>query len=109
MPGTFVIQNSSDKKFYFNLKAENHEVILTSETYETKANAEHGIESVRENSQDDKKYSRKTSKSGKPYFVLVAGNWEVIGTSEEYSSTTAMEDGIKAVKKLAPAAGVIQK
>ncbi|HWQ46332.1 MAG TPA: YegP family protein, partial [Longilinea sp.] len=105
----FVIQNSEDKKFYFTLKADNHEVILTSETYETKANAEHGIDTVRSNSQDDSKYSRKKSKSGKDYFVLVAGNWEVIGTSEEYSSATAMEDGIKSVKHLAPNADITQK
>ena len=36
-------------EFRFRLKAKNGETILTSEAYTTKANCEHGIESVRKN------------------------------------------------------------
>jgi uncharacterized protein YegP (UPF0339 family) len=43
-----------------------------------------------------------TSSDKQPYFVLKSANGEVIGTSEQYSSVTAMEDGIKAVVKNAP-------
>ena len=43
-------------------------------------------------------------KAGKPYFVLKAANGEVIGTSEEYSSVGAMENGIAAVRQAAPMA-----
>lgn len=39
--------NSSDGKFYFNLKAANHEIIGTSETYETAGNRDEGIEDVK--------------------------------------------------------------
>jgi len=109
MAGTFVIEKGSTGKFRFNLKAGNHEIILTSETYEAKASAENGIESVRTNSQIDDRYKRKTATDNSPYFVLTAANHEVIGTSEMYSSNAAMENGIKSVKENAPTATVVDK
>jgi len=104
MAGSFVLQKSSDQKFYFNLRVENGEKILTSEMYNAKPGALNGIESVKKNAPDDSRFQRRQSKAGKPYFVLVAGNNEVIGTSEEYSSSEAMENGIAAVKRTAPGA-----
>ena len=41
-------------------------------------------------------------KAGEPYFVLKASNGQVVGQSESYSSTAAMEGGIESVKKNAP-------
>ena len=38
---------ASDASHYFNLKAKNHEIIGTSETYTTKSMREHGIEAVK--------------------------------------------------------------
>lgn len=46
----FAIRKSKDGKFYFYLRAENMEIIATSEMYETIAGARNGIESVRKNS-----------------------------------------------------------
>lgn len=40
----FEIKKSSNNQFYFNLKAGNGQVIVTSETYTTKQSCEHGIE-----------------------------------------------------------------
>lgn len=84
--------------FTFNLKARNGQVILTSERYTTKAAAEKGINSVRKHSQSDKNFDRRTAKDGSPYFVLVAANGEVIGTSELYSSSAGRDNGIASVK-----------
>lgn len=39
--------NSKDGKFYFNLKATNGQIIGTSEMYETEANRNNGIASVK--------------------------------------------------------------
>lgn len=102
MAGYFELKKSSNDKFMFNLKAGNHEVILTSEMYESKAAAENGIASVRENSPSDERYDRKESKAGDPYFNLKAGNGQVIGKSEMYSSASAMENGIESVKTNGP-------
>jgi uncharacterized protein YegP (UPF0339 family) len=61
---------------------------------------------VRVNSQLDHRFKRLVSKSGQPYFNLIAGNGEIIGTSEMYSSTTARETGIASVKNNAPKATI---
>jgi uncharacterized protein YegP (UPF0339 family) len=100
----FVLTKSSDGQFYFTLRADNGERILTSEMYRAKPGALNGIESVKTNAPSDARYDRKISKSGKPYFVLKGANNEVIGSSEEYSGEDARENGIAAVKAAAPMA-----
>lgn len=104
--GKFEIKKDKAGEFRFNLKAGNGQVILSSEGYTTKAACENGIESVRKNSQEDARFDRKTAKNGSPYFNLKATNGQVIGNSEMYSSTDAMENGIASVKKNAPDAAI---
>lgn len=104
--GKFEIKKDKSEQFRFNLKANNGQIILSSEAYTTKASCENGIESVRTNSQDDNKYKRLEAKDGSPYFNLKASNGQVIGTSEMYSSTSAMENGIASVMSNAPDATV---
>jgi uncharacterized protein YegP (UPF0339 family) len=104
MAAKFELKAAKGDQFMFNLKAANGEVILTSELYVQKSGAENGIASVRANAPDDAHYERKSSKNGEPYFVLKAKNGEIIGKSEMYSSTAAMENGIASVKKNAPVA-----
>jgi uncharacterized protein YegP (UPF0339 family) len=106
MAGKFEIKKAQNDQFFFNLKAGNGEVILTSEQYKAKASAEGGIESVRKNAPTDDRYERKKSTSGQNYFVLKAANGEPLGRSEMYSSSSAMENGIESVKKNAPAAEI---
>ena len=107
MSGKFEITKSKNDKFLFNLKAGNGEIILTSQFYEAKTSAQQGIDSVRTNAPLDERYERHTSTSGQPYFNLKAANGQVIGRSETYSSTSAMEGGIASVKKNAPDATVV--
>ncbi|MCA6365168.1 MAG: YegP family protein [Bacteroidetes bacterium] len=104
--GKFIITKRSNGEFQFNLKAGNGQVILTSEGYSNKSGCENGIESVRTNAPNDERYERKESKNGKPYFVLKAGNGQIIGTSEMYESAAGMENGIESVKSNAPDATV---
>ena len=104
--GKFAVKTGKDGQFYFNLKATNGQVILSSEGYTSRAACNNGIESVKKNSQDDAKFERLTSKNGKPYFNLKATNGQVIGRSEMYESTASMENGIASVKKNAPDAPV---
>lgn len=109
MAGSFVIEKGSTGKYRFNLRAGNNEIILTSEAYERKESAQNGIESVRENSKEDARFTRKTAKDDSPYFVLTAANGQVIGTSEMYSSSAAMENGIRSVTTNAPDAKIVDK
>lgn len=100
--GKFVITKRVNGELQFNLKAGNGQTILASEGYTTKAACDHGIESVRKNSQEDARFERKESSNGKYYFNLKASNGQIIGNSEMYESVASMENGIESVKKNAP-------
>jgi uncharacterized protein YegP (UPF0339 family) len=102
----FVISKRTNDEFQFNLKADNGQVILTSQGYTTKASCENGIESVRTNSAANENFDRNKSSNNKDYFNLKAGNNQIIGTSEMYESTTGMETGIASVMKNAPVATI---
>ncbi|MDH1298832.1 YegP family protein [Achromobacter sp. GD03932] len=97
MSGYYELKRSGDQ-YMFNLKAGNHEVILTSERYTTKTSAQDGIASVRQNSPIDERYQRKTATDGSPYFMLTAVNGQAIGRSEMYSGTASRDNGIASVK-----------
>lgn len=43
----FVIRKASDNQFYFVIKAANHEVVATSETYYTKQSAKKTISAIK--------------------------------------------------------------
>ncbi|WP_411031068.1 YegP family protein [Spongiimicrobium sp. 3-5] len=104
--GKFEIKKDKSGQFRFNLKASNGQVILSSEAYTTKTACENGIASVKKNSANDGNFERKTAKDGSPYFNLKATNGQVIGSSEMYNSTAAMENGVASVAKNAPDASV---
>ncbi len=107
--GKFVIKLRKNGEFQFDLKATNGQVILSSEGYTTKAACLNGIASVKKNAPEDGRYERKEAKNGAPYFNLKAGNGQVIGTSEMYSSEAARDNGIESVKKNAPEAEIVDE
>ncbi len=106
MAAIYELKPTADDQFMFNLKAANHEIILTSERYTRKDSALNGIESVQSNSSNDEQYERKVSTAGHPFFVLKAINGEIIGRSEMYSSDAARDNGIESVKTFGPVAAV---
>ncbi|MBX2977521.1 MAG: YegP family protein [Ignavibacteriaceae bacterium] len=107
MAGQFVIKRSTSNQFYFNLKAGNGEVILTSEQYVSKSGAENGINSVKSNAPYDANYERKKATNDQFYFVLKASNGQTIGKSELYKTSAGMENGIQSVKNNAPTAPTV--
>jgi uncharacterized protein YegP (UPF0339 family) len=107
MAGKFEVKTAKNGQTHFNLLASNGQVILQSEMYETKASAMNGVESVKKNAAQDERYERLVSQSGKPYFVLKAGNHQVIGQSQQYESEAGRDNGIESVKKHAPEATVV--
>jgi uncharacterized protein YegP (UPF0339 family) len=106
MAAKYDLRTSSDGQYYFNLKAANGKVILTSERYTTKANALNGIDSVRTNAAIPARFDRRHSVAGEPYFVLKARNGEPIGRSEMYTSNAGRDNGIRSVEANAPDARV---
>jgi len=99
MSAKYEIKKAKDGKFYFNLKASNGQVILTSQMYKEKSGAKNGIASVQQNSSVNDLFEKKESSSNKSFFVLKAKNHQVIGKSQFYKTATALDNGIASVKK----------
>jgi uncharacterized protein YegP (UPF0339 family) len=97
--GYFVTFKDKGGKSRFNLKAGNHQTILSSEGYASEKGCAGGIASVQKNCSNAKCFEVREAKNGSPYFVLKAGNGEVIGKSEMYKSKSACNKGIASVKK----------
>ena len=98
MAGWYELSKNESQKYSFVLKAGNSEVILRSQSYESKAGAENGISSVRTNGVLDERFERQTASDGRPYFNLKAGNGQIIGTSQMYKTESGRDGGIESVK-----------
>lgn len=107
--GEFIIKKRVNANYQFNLKANNGEIILTSEEYTTKAGCRNGIESVKANASFDSRYDKRISLNNQYYFNLKAENGEIIGTSEMYATAFSRDKGIESVKTNAPQAGIIDQ
>ena len=93
----YEIRQNSDGEWSFVLKAANGEIIGVSETYKSKQGAERGIASVRFCAPDHTAFELRLSEDERHYFVLKAGNEEIVLVSETYESKGGARKGIKAV------------
>jgi len=110
MAGYYTLFKSEKSgEWYFNLKAGNHETILQSEGYTSRAGAENGIDSVRENGTEAARFDRRESSVPNYWFVLKAGNGQIIGKSEMYPDARSRDKGIESVKTNAPTTEVKDK
>ena len=111
--GKYVVRKAKTG-LMFNLKAGNHEVIATSEIYNTKRACLNGIESVRRNAPiapiEDQtvegfarekcpKFEVYLDKAGEYRFRLKAVNGHIIATGESYAQKDGCLNGIESIKK----------
>jgi uncharacterized protein YegP (UPF0339 family) len=109
MAGKFECYKDKAGEFRFRLKAGNGETILSSEGYSSKSGCATGIASVKKNSANPDRFVKAETSSGKFRFNLKASNGQVIGTSQNYESASACDNGIKSVAKTAPDAKVVEE
>lgn len=100
-----IFKSAINQEYYYHLRAENGEPILSGEGYTTKQSCLSGIESVKLNSRIDSRYVRRDSISNYT-FNLEAANGEIIGRSESYATRTQRDKSIDAVKRDAPDAPI---
>ncbi len=119
--GKFVVKQSKNEQFFFNLKAANGEVIGTSEMYTTLKACENGIASVQKCcageiedqtlkepiAQKHPQFEIFKTKDGQFRFRLKASNGEPILASESYKAKDSCKNGIASVKKNAPEAPIV--
>lgn len=109
MSGKFHLKKAANGQFHFTLEASNGQPILTGELYQSKDSALNGIESVRRNAVREGAFEPMTSKDAHPYFVLKAGNGQVIGQSQMYTSAAGCNLGMDSVRRHAPEAVLIDE
>ena len=108
MAGKFVVSKGKDGQDYFKLVAGNGQAILQSEGYKTTKACAAGIESVRKNAGNPKRFECRAAKDGRTYFVLKASNGQEIGRSQMYKSDSGCKNGMASVAKhAADAKGVM--
>lgn len=109
MAGKFEVYKDKAGEFRFRLKASNGQAILASEGYKTKASAMNGVASVQKNSGDMKLFDKTETKGGSFRFAMKAKNHQVIGTSQNYKTASARDNGIAAVARAATDAKVVDQ
>jgi len=92
-----VYQSGKKDEFRFRLKADNGQIILSSEGYTSKAACLNGVESVKKNSADPKRFNKTKTPTGLFRFALTAANSQIIGTSQNYKSEKGCDNGISSV------------
>ena len=112
--GKFVVKQTKTG-FKFDLKANNGEVIATSEIYTTEAACMNGLESVRKNAeiaqledQTVENYETKTHPKFEMYSDK-AGEYRFRLKSEGYKAKVSCIAGIESVHRNAPTATVVKK
>ena len=100
---TFQLFQSSGQHWY-RLRADNGEIVQSSEGYTSKASCENGIQSVKANCQPGR--FQPFFESGQYGFNHVAANGEIIGRSEKYTTAQSRDQGIQVVLKEAPTARI---
>ena len=92
--GRFETFTGRDGKFYFHLIAGNGEKVLYSQGYTTLASAKNGVASIKTNGTDASKFLLREASDGAWYFVVLAGNGQIIGASEMYVSQSNATRGM---------------
>ncbi len=103
----FEVFAGKNGKFYFRLKVQSGEIILSSQGYALRSSARRAIQSIRDHASDAACYVTKKNKAGKTFFNLVARNSKVIGTGQSYASPQGAKKGIEAVKRAAAKASIV--
>lgn len=98
--GRFETFKGKDDRFYFHLLAGNGEKILASQGYASLASAVSGIESVRTNATNPIRFLQREAQDGSKYFVLTAGNGQIIAVSEMYATAAGATRGQAAVQRV---------
>ena len=103
---TFELFRDGNKDLCFRLTTAGGKVLLVSEGFASRAEAEEGIELVQRLAPEARNYERSRSDAGHS-FTLQTYEGEVLGTGEIFPSTAARDKAIEAVKDEAPEAEVV--
>lgn len=107
--GYFTLNTGKEGLFNFSLHSDDGAVLLTSERYESKDAAESGIDSMRTIASFLSRFNQMRTEEDQHYFLIMAANDKVIGTSRMYSTLKSMENGIEEVMQCVSLANVVNE
>jgi len=94
----FIIRTGKHHQFFFDLKAETGEIILSSEAFHTKAACNTGIQALKTVVRDDNKFERMKSADDHFYFVINGTNGKPIAKSVLFDNPTERNAAIKCLE-----------
>jgi hypothetical protein len=103
----FQVFAGADGRFYFDLHAQNGEIVLSSQGYDSEASALNGAFAVAEAGRSPAAYKVLRAADGTYYLNLVAPNNQVIATSETYATKANAERARDAIVALLPTVALL--
>lgn len=102
----FLVTSDQPRQLSFVLTARNGQVLLESPVYPSLDKCREGIQAVRDHAADDTRYQRQATAEKKWYFELTTVEGSLLATGRPYTQRHGCERGIRAAKRVAPAAPV---
>lgn len=99
-------KSQAHEPYSFSFLSADGKTLVRSENYAEKKSALNGIESVKKNCLDEKRYELNTSKDSKFYFNIKASNGQVVATSMLFSTEKDRDNAIAQLKNGASNAAV---
>jgi uncharacterized protein YegP (UPF0339 family) len=99
-------KSAAAEPFSFTFVDDSGKMVLRSENYKAKDSASKGINSVKKNCTEDKRYVLKESANGMFFFNVKSANGQVVATSAMYPSEQERTEAINHIKSNAPACEV---
>jgi uncharacterized protein len=102
------VAQGASGQFHFNFFAKNGQIVLSSESYTSRAAAFNGAFAVQTDGQSAASYTLKQNVSATGfYFTVTALNGQVIGTSQQYTTKAAAQSGMTSLQTLLPSITVL--
>lgn len=99
-------KSSAAEPFSFTFVDSDGKMVLRSENYKAKDSANKGINSVKKNCTEDKRYILKESSNGMYFFNVKSANGQVVATSAMYPTADDRAQMINQVKAMIPSCEV---
>lgn len=95
-------KSAAAEPFSFSFVNDDGKMVLRSENYKAKDSASKGINSVKKNCTEDKRYILKESSNGMFFFNVKSANGQVVATSAMFATEQERKDAISNIKSTLP-------
>lgn len=95
-------KSSAAEPFSFTFVNDQGKMVLRSENYKAKDSASKGINSVKKNCTEDKRYLLKESSNGMYFFNVKSANGQVVATSAMFPTEQERSEAITHLKSSVP-------